>query len=72
MFNSMTNRCECKEGFGFVGEACAVCPDGSFIQNQFCVFCPINSMYDSVSRSCVCSEGFSLVQGICVERCGSN
>ena len=68
----MTNRCECKEGFGFVGDACSVCPDDYFILNQFCVLCPINSMYDPASRGCVCKDGFNLVMGICVEKCGSN
>ena len=49
------------------------CPTRYFVQNNYCVTCPINSEVNSTTLKCVCSEGFLLGRdGFCAKKCTNN
>ena len=70
----MTRKsCVCNPGFGLFNNVCQACPQNYFISNEYCVTCPINSVYNKGNNRCECSVGFFTNEyGICVKKCGSN
>ena len=66
----MNGKCQCKMGFGRYDDKCDRCPSNFFINDGFCVSCPIASTLDPATGICVCDNGLQLdPNGFCVEKC---
>ena len=60
-------------GYGIIGGSCGICPTSFWVQNNYCVTCTINSLYNFNTKKCECSEGYSLNKnGICTKNCANN
>ena len=72
-YNDAQKKCLCLTGYGIFNKICAKCPPNYFIQNNYCVTCPVNSVYSSTTKKCECADGFLLSKdGICTKKCGNN
>jgi hypothetical protein len=61
-------------GYGIDGSGtCQQCPSNFFVQNNYCVTCPINSNFNSTTGNCQCNAGFlTNTAGFCVKKCANN
>lgn len=72
-YSKTSLACECNPGYGYMNSICQVCPSNYFIQNGYCVTCPINSNYNLNTKNCDCLPGYYTNQfGICTKKCGTN
>jgi hypothetical protein len=61
-------------GYGIDGTGtCQQCSANFFVQNNYCVTCPINSNFNSTTKNCQCNTGFlANTAGFCVKKCANN
>ena len=71
VYNQALKKCECKAGYGKFNGICSICQGDFFLNNGYCVTCPINSMYNG-QGGCSCKSGFSLFNGFCTPTCDGN
>ena len=72
-YSATAKACVCNPGFGLFGGSCQTCPPSYFVQNGYCVTCPVNAVFNKASGKCDCQTGFFTNQwGICARKCGTN
>lgn len=70
-YNTQTNSCQCNAGYGKLNGICSLCTGIYFLNNGYCVTCPINSA--NVDGRCTCDPGYQLSNtGFCLSACGTN
>jgi hypothetical protein len=72
-YDATAQRCGCLSGYAIYNKVCGKCPANYFIQNNYCVTCPVNAVYSSTTKKCDCAEGFLLSRdGVCTKKCANN